>query len=234
MNNDVLGKAIWSFHKNPQEQELLTWTHLTEEDPMPVSYFFRSYEEMPELEQKALNLAFGSVLDVGCGAGSHSLYAQNFLNLDVTALDLSPAAAATSQSRGVQNVLCGNIFEHQGSYDTVMLLMNGVGMCETIQGLQELLVHLKKIVLPKGQILLDSSDLIYLFEDSDGPANVPQGNYYGEVDFGIRFLDQEAIFPWLYVDFETLKKVAQTVGYQCQYLMEGTHYDYLARLTRVC
>ena len=231
MSKDVLGKALWDYHKNPEEQELITWTHLTEEDPMPVGYFFRSYDAMPRIEQKALDLAFGSILDIGCGAGSHSLHLQNECRLDVTAIDIAPAAVATTKARGVLKTSCIDIYDHDGRYDSLLLLMNGIGMCQNLDGLRELLVHFKQLLLPGGQILLDSSDLIYLFDSADAIPTFTHGSYYGEVDFGIRYLGEEQLFPWLYVDFETLQLVAATLGYQSELVEEGAHYDYLARLT---
>ena len=57
-------------------------------------------------------------------------------------------------------------------------------------------------------------------------------SYYGEVDFGIRYLGKEQIFPWLYIDFKTLQRIASSLGYHCKLMLEGDHYDYLARLTR--
>ena len=231
MNEDVLGKALWSYYQEPEEQELITWTHLTETDPMPVSYFFRSYEQMPAIERKALDTAFGKVLDIGCGAGSHSLYLQNQSQLYVTAIDISPAAVATAKARGVKHTRCIDIFNLEGSFDTLLLLMNGIGMCENLDGLRELLLHFKSLLTPGGQILLDSSDLIYLFEDTPVDPAITQGNYYGEVDFGVQFLGEEQRFPWLYIDFETLLRIASPLGYRCELWEEGDHYDYLARLT---
>ena len=232
MNNDILGQALWSYYQEPGDQELITWTHLTNEDPMPVSYFFRDYAQMPLIEQKALDTAFGRVLDIGCGAGSHSLYLQNQSQLSVTAIDISPRAVATTKARGVTQTRCIDIFDIEGSYDTLLLLMNGIGLCETLDGLEELLDHLKHRLTPGGQILLDSSDLIYLFEDSIEGTLAPQGSYYGEVDFGVRFLGEEQLFPWLYIDFETLYRKASRLGYHCELLQEGDHYDFLARLTK--
>lgn len=71
---DLFGQALWDYQKEPSSTALITWTSLTEEDPIDLSYFFRSYSEMPKLEQQALKLAKGKVLDIGCGAGSHSLF----------------------------------------------------------------------------------------------------------------------------------------------------------------
>ncbi len=167
MNKNLLGSALWDFYKSPGEQELITWTHLTEEDPILISYFFRTHDEMPAIEQKALALAQGKVLDIGCGAGSHSLYLQNDLQLHVTAADIDPSAVATATARGVLNTVCIDIYDHEEKYDTLLLLMNGIGMCENLMGLKELLIHFKGLLNLGGQILMDSSDLIYLFSQRE-------------------------------------------------------------------
>lgn len=86
---DLFGKAILDYQTNNTPQDLITETSISEEDAMSVAYLFRSFDKMPKLEQLALQLAKGKILDVGCGAGSHSLYLQNTLNLDVTAIDIS-------------------------------------------------------------------------------------------------------------------------------------------------
>ena len=78
---DLFGKALWDYYKKKGANKIITWTSLTEKDPILLSYFFRSFDEMPELEQKALKLSKGKVLDVGCGAGSHSLYLKNKIKL---------------------------------------------------------------------------------------------------------------------------------------------------------
>ena len=78
---DLFGKALWDYYKKKGSNKIITWTSLTEEDPILLSYFFRSFDEMPKLEQKALKLSKGKVLDVGCGAGSHSLYLKNKIKL---------------------------------------------------------------------------------------------------------------------------------------------------------
>jgi 2-polyprenyl-3-methyl-5-hydroxy-6-metoxy-1,4-benzoquinol methylase len=71
---DLFGKAILDFQTNNSPKDIITETNISDADEMSVAYLFRDYNEMPKLEQKALQLAKGKVLDVGCGAGSHSLY----------------------------------------------------------------------------------------------------------------------------------------------------------------
>lgn len=219
------------YHQSPGEQQLITWTSLTEEDPVPLAYFFRNYQEMPAIEQKALALSKGKVLDIGCGSGSHSLYLQNEKGLSVCAVDSSLGAAQIAKERGVNQVFHQSILDFkEGSFDTLLLLMNGLGVAKDFQGVLPLLIHLKSLLAPGGQILLDSSDLIYLFEEEDQDDWRNAATYYGELDFGIGFKGETEEFPWLYLDFEHLSQAAELAGFNCEKILDGPNYDYLARL----
>ena len=85
-----------------------------------------------------------------------------------------------------------------------------------------------------GQLLIDSSDLIYLYENEDGSVDIDlNGSYYGEVDFMMQYKNMKGeAFDWLYVDFETLSFHAEQNGFHAELVFEGEHYDYLARITR--
>ena len=220
------------YHQSPGEQQLITWTSLTEEDPVPIAYFFRSFKEMPAIEQKALSLSHGKVLDIGCGSGSHSLYLQNEKGLIVSALDSSFGAAHIAKERGVNQVFHQSILDFkEGRFDTLLLMMNGLGVAKDFHGVLPLLNHLKSLLAPKGQILLDSSDLIYLFEEEEQDDWRNAATYYGELDFGIGFKEETEEFPWLYLDFEHLSQAAELAGFNCEKLLDGPNYDYLARLS---
>lgn len=228
MQNDVLGQALKAYHQGDTAESLITWTTHTEEDPMDVGYFFRSFNSLPKIEQQALKHCFGKILDVGCGAGSHSLYLQE-KGYDVTALDISPGAIEVCTERGVENCVKANFFTApKMQYDTVLFLMNGAGIAQTIDGLPRFFETLAQYLTPNGQVLLDSSDLRYLFEGEP----LPKAPYYGEVEFGVAYREQQAVFPWLYIDFDTLQSIAKNLGWKCELLLAGPHYDYLARLTR--
>lgn len=230
--NDLFGKALLDYHNDPGDQELLTWTNLTHSDAVPLAYFFRSYAKMPVLEQKALDLAYGKVLDIGCGSGSHSLYLQNERKLITHALDISKGAIAVAKARGVNFTHCGAIqYFSAMKYDTILLLMNGLGVAKTLDELVPFLTHLKSILNSQGQILVDSSDLIYLFDEEEHSLWMEDDRYYGEVDFGIGFQDATDHFPWLYLDYTHLNEIAKFAGLKCDKIAEGEHYDYLARLT---
>ena len=167
---DLFGKAILDYQTNNSPEDLITETSISEADEMSVAYLFRSFVEMPKLEQKALQLAKGKVLDVGCGAGSHSLYLQNELNLDVIAIDISANAIKACELRGLKKAKVQDIMQLDGEkYDTILLLMNGAGMCGKLKNIPNFLQKLKSLLTDDGQILVDSSDIIYMFdEDEDG------------------------------------------------------------------
>ncbi|CAD0003595.1 class I SAM-dependent methyltransferase [Flavobacterium salmonis] len=231
---DLFGKAMFDFQTNNSPEDIITETTISEEDEMSIDYLFRSYNEMPKIEQKALQLATGKILDVGCGAGSHSLSLQNDRNLDVISIDISEKAIETCKLRGVKDAKVQNILDFEGEkFDTIILLMNGVGIFGKLENCNKYLYKLKSLLNQDGQILLDSSDIIYMFdEDEDGGKWIPSNNdYYGELVFNISYKgEKEEPFDWLYLDYNTLQNAAIANGLKCELILEGEHYDYLARL----
>lgn len=232
---DLFGKAILDYQTNNAPEDIITETSISEEDEMSVAYLFRSYKEMPKIEQKALQLAKGRVLDVGCGAGSHSLYLQNERGLDVTAIDISTNAVEACRLRGLKNVIQVDILElnNKEKFDTILLLMNGTGIFGKLNKISLYLQKLKSLLNEGGQILIDSSDIIYMFdEDDDGGKWIPTDvDYYGEVTFTVLYKgEKDEPFDWLYIDYNTLQNAAHANGLLCELVTKGKHYDYLARL----
>lgn len=229
---DLFGQAILDYQNDKYTEDIITSTSISDEDVLPISYLFRNYKEMPKVEQKALDLAFGNVLDVGCGAGSHSLYLQNEKGLTVKSIDISNGAIEACKKRGLKNAVVLDILDETNQYDTILLLMNGTGVFQELIHLTKYLMHLKSLLKPKGQILIDSSDIIYMFEDEDGGYWFDQNkNYYGELDYFVKYKgEEEEPFKMLYMDFELLKNACESVGLKCEMLTEGEHYDYLAKI----
>lgn len=232
---DLLGKAILDFQTNNSPEDLITETTISEEDEMSVSYLFRSYSEMPKIEQCALQLTKGRTLDVGCGAGSHSLTLQNDRNIDVTSIDISVNAVEACQLRGLQKVFVQDVMQLENEkFDTILLLMNGAGICGKLQNITKFLLKLKSLLNPDGQILLDSSDIIYMFEQNDDGSKwiASQKKYYGEIIFNISYKgEKEKPLDWMFIDYSTLQNAALANGLQCEMILEGEHYDYLAKIT---
>ena len=233
---DLFGKAILDYQTNTSPENMITSTSISDDDEMEVVYLFRSFAEMPTLEQKALQLTKGRTLEVGCGAGSHGLYLQNERNIDVHSIDISENAIAACTLRGLKNTQVIDVLNIENEkYDTILLLMNGTGIFETLERTPIYLQKLKSLLNPNGQILIDSSDIIYMFdEDEDGGKWIPSDTYYGELTFTVQYKNEtETPFPWLYLDYNTLQNAAIANGLQCKLVLEGDHFDYLAQLTHL-
>ena len=227
-----MGAAILDYQTKGKAGKLSILSSMFEEDEMPVKHLFRNLEEMPMLEQKALSLAKGKVLDVGAGAGCHALALQA-QSIAVKAIDISSQSCQAMLQRGVKDVECINLFdEHlESGFDTILLLMNGTGIAGKIENLPALFNRLKALLNKGGQILIDSSDIKYIYENEDGSFDINlNAAYYGEVDYQMVYKDVKGdSFDWLYVDFPLLKSIAESCGLHGELIAEGEHYDYLAR-----
>ena len=231
---DPMGAAIADYFANGKASKLRVFSSMFDEDEIPVKQLFRNFAEMPALEQEALRISYGNILDVGAGSGCHSLALQE-AGKDVHAIDISPLSVEVMQQRGVRHATLLNLFdEHfQETYDTILMLMNGSGIIGKLKNLPAFFKRMKQLLQPSGCIFMDSSDLRYLFEEEDGSFVIDlAGDYYGEIDFQMQYKDiLGGSFDWLYIDFQTLSLYAAENGFQAELVKEGKHYDYLAKLT---
>lgn len=234
-NHDPMGRAIADYYKNGVAGRLRVFSSMFDEDEIPVAHLFREEDEMGELELAALDCSVGKVLDVGAGAGCHALALQD-RGVEVTAIDVSPLSVKVMSDSGVEDARLVNLYDEslQGSFDTILMLMNGSGIIGKIENMPRFFARIDKLLADGGQVLMDSSDLIFLFEDEDGGADIDlAGDYYGEVDFMMQYKNIKGeAFDWLYVDFATLAFHAAENGFEAELVKQGEHYDYLARLTR--
>jgi cyclopropane fatty-acyl-phospholipid synthase-like methyltransferase len=228
---DIMGLAMLDYFHGKQKEDIITYSSISGEDILPLAHLFRNFDQMPQLEQIALSFARGKILDIGCGAGIHSLYLQK-KGFDVHAIDTSSGAIEVCTLRGIKKATVIDIFDlKKGKYDTIYTLMNGLGICGKISKLTDFLFHLKSLLSEKGQIITDSSDLKYMVENEQYFLE-KSDQYYGEVVFELFYkLEQGKPFNWVYVDFDTLKDHANEAGLSCTMLKKGKHYDYLAKLT---
>lgn len=225
--NDVLGQAVYDYWRQQPASKLWINNKYGPKEEMPVETYFRVEDDMPDIEWMALEQCRGTILDIGAGAGSHALILQQ-QGFDVTAMDISQLCVKVMQERGVNKALAGDIYSFSlGKYDTLLLLMNGIGLAGTMDGLKSLLIHLKTLLNTGGQILFDSSDIAYLYE-----GNLPDQGYYGEVDYQYTYKQLKTEwFKWLYIDEHTLQAVATACGYHIEVLIDDEYGQYLTRLT---
>lgn len=232
MNQDPFGLACLDYLKGNKNINIEVLSDLVEDDVIPVNHLFRDYSRMPKLEQKALQMCKGKVLDVGAGAGSHALWLQE-QGIDVTALDTSSMACEVMKEREVKDVVLEDFFDFKRDrYDTILMMMNGIGIVGTIDRLSEFFMKVKQLLKPNGQLVVDSSDLCYLFEDEE-TEEIPElmENYYGEVDYQMKYKNAVSEkFNWLFIDPKMFQMFAEENGFKFEMIYEGEHYEYLAKL----
>lgn len=233
-DKDPMGAAIADYFTHHRADKLRVFSSQFDEDEIPVKELFRTAKLMPILERTALQLASGAILDVGAGSGCHALALQE-QEKEVCAIDISPLAVDVMKKRGVRNARLINLFDEQliETFDTILMLMNGAGIIGLLDNMPTFFQRMKRLLRPGGCILMDSSDLRYLFEDEDGSFLIDlAANYYGEIDFQMQYKEVKGeSFDWLYIDFQTLSLYAAECGFTAELIKEGKHYDYLAKLT---
>lgn len=230
---DPMGRAIYEYHKFGKAEDVVVHSSMFDDDVIPIETLFRGLVEMPAIERVALEAAYGDILDVGAGSGCHSL-ALKGLGKKAVAVDISPLSVQVMKERGVDARLV-NFYDQSfdETFDTVLMLMNGTGIIGNLDNIGNFFARLKQILKPGGCLLIDSSDLRYLFEEEDGSLMIDLADdYYGQVDFQMQYKDDIGEpFDWLYLDFNTLAYYAEENGFKAEVIAEGEYYDYLAKLT---
>ena len=102
-DKDPMGAAIADYFNHRKADKLRVFSSQFEEDEIPMNQLFRPYDEMPELEQIALQIAEGNILDVGAGSGCHALALQE-MGKEVCAIDISPLSVEVMEKGGIKNV----------------------------------------------------------------------------------------------------------------------------------
>ena len=230
---DPMGRAIFDYYSTKKTGKLRVLSSMFYEDEIPVPTLFRTFAEMPIQEQKAIELCRGKVLDVGAGSGCHSIVIKE-RGLEPIAIDISELSVEVMRDRGIdaRNI---NFFDETFTekFDTILFAMNGIGIVGKIERLPDFFRSIKRLLAPGGQVLLDSSDIKYIFMDEDGSMDIDlAAGYYGEIDYKMRYKNITGEpFDWLYIDFDTLSMYAEEHGFNCEKCIDGEHYDYLARIT---
>lgn len=228
---DPIGAAIRDYAKSKKPADIVVKSDICEDDIIPVELLFRGYDDMPDLEKKALALCEGKVLDIGAGAGAHALALQD-MGMEVHCIDLSAGAVDWMNKQGLKARQKDFYHLREEKYDTLLLLMNGLGVAGTLKNLPKFLRQAKQLLHPGGKILCDSSDIRYLYEEEDGSLWMDlNSEYYGNFRFTMQYQKEVGnAFDWLYVDFDNLFQIAQKEGFKAQKIFEQNDH-YLAELT---
>jgi SAM-dependent methyltransferase len=231
------GAALLAFFQGDTDAKLLVRRDDGQESPLPISHFFREPSQFTSIEKMALEHCDGHVLDAGAGTGLHSLFLQQ-KGLQVTAIDIIPAAVEIMARRGVNDARCANLFDYyeDTGFDTILMMGHGIGLVETIAGLDRFLTHAQKLLSEKGRVLLDSLDV----RVTDDPSNLAYhrsnqqaGRYFGEIRLQFEYQGHKGSYcGWLHVDSVTLKEHAANAGWKCEVIIEEENGDYLAQLTK--
>lgn len=232
INKDAVGTALLDYFNNNYSEDITVKSSISEDDVIGIPYLFRSEKELPKLEKLALKNCKGKILDVGAGSGCHSIILKE-KGFNVSAIDVSKGAVDVITKRGV-DAQCVSFYDVNVQYDTLLFLMNGLGIAGSLAALPNFLSKATSLLTSGGQILLDSSDIKYMFEEEDGAVWVDLNNtYYGEVRYQMQY--KELItdeFDWLFVDFDKLREIAASVDLKTELIFEDEHNQYLVRLTK--
>ena len=164
----------------------------------PTAYFME-YRRWPITERKALRYARGRILDVGCGAGRHSLYFQG-KGHDVVGIDNSPAVIEVCKKRGLKDVRViplNKISPELGVFDTILMLGNNFGLFGSKEGARRSLKMMSRMTSLNARIIVSSLDVY----DTDIPEHLQyqemnrrKGRMSGQIRFRVRY--RQCATPW--------------------------------------
>ena len=216
---DIFGKALLDYYNGNEEACLKVHSSGAEVYDMPVSVFYRSAEHFV-IDRIALSLCSDKVLDVGAGAGIHTLYLQN-KGVEVTALEVSEKACSVMSNYGIRNIIKEDIFQLQShsEYDTWLILGRSIGVVGSLERFSELLLKAKMSLTANGKVILNSSN----GEKSQPVIRKLQFEYQGKLG---------KVVEWLDIDQETLVRVAVKAGFDAEIVHVEDDGNYLAVLRR--
>ncbi|PLX00080.1 MAG: SAM-dependent methyltransferase [Marinilabiliales bacterium] len=230
---DPFGFAVSDYLSGIRGTAIMVYSNLTEPDIISVDYLFRSYKEMPELEQIALKECSGLILDVGACAGAHMLELQQ-QGKETEGIDTSEKIVTLLKQRNLIAYHADFYRYDISRYDTILLLMNGLGIAGTVNGLHKMMQKFSDNMKEGAQVLADSSDIAYMFDDEQSMKDwSTEVEYYGELKYQIEYKDVlGAEFNWLFADFNLIRDIAEKYQLKAELLFEDQNNQFLCRIIR--
>ncbi|MHA1234748.1 MAG: class I SAM-dependent methyltransferase [Promethearchaeota archaeon] len=153
---DLFGRVLYDYWvKGDKSSTLYFRENKKKKFPVEISRYFRSYEDLSNIEKKAISLSSGRILDVGCATGYHvpALMEQG----EVDAIDISDYAIKVAKENGIENCHVGDIFKYKPykKYNTITLFENNIGLAGTVSKTRKLIKVLGRLLKEDGQIICE-------------------------------------------------------------------------------
>ena len=231
---DAFGRMLWAYYNGQRVFEIDERDDGYIEASTSPKMYFSDYEDWPQHEKKAIEYVKGRVLDIGCGAGRHSLYLQK-KGLDVLGIDNSPLAIKVCKLRGLKKAKIMSIEDidfKPKSFDTIIMMGNNFGLFGSFQKARSLLKRFHKITSDDGLIVAETRDPY----KTDNPAhleyhelNRKRGRMGGQVRIRVRF--EKYATPWfdyLFVSKEEMDEILKGTGWKVKQYIDSGNALYIA------
>jgi SAM-dependent methyltransferase len=231
--SDLLGIACKRYFADGDDQPIRVFINGKQDSDLLPSYFFRKASGINSIERAALAAAKGNILDIGAGAGCHSVILQE-RGAKVVSLEKSPALCEIIKNRGIRQVVCCDVLQYRGSgFDTILLLMNGFGLAGTDIQLEQFIGHLVAMLRPGGSVIGDSTDIAYFYRQTNQAVELDlNAGYFGNVVFQLNWQGQTTAIPWLFADEWLLRETCEHLGLKFSVIRRGSDHQFLCRITK--
>lgn len=236
---DAFGQMMWAYYRGKEVCEIVE-----RDDGYFSAYhgpkvYFSEYRDWPLIGQKAMQFAKGRVLDIGCGAGRHSLYLQK-KGLEVLGIDSSPLAIKICKLRGLKKAEIMSLEDvdfKPDSFDTILMMGGNFGLLGSLTKARRLLKRFHKMTSEDALIIAETRDPY----KTDNPAhleyhklNKKRGRMSGQVRIRVRFEKTVAEwFDWLMLSKEEMRELLQGTGWKVSEFIESEDSRYTAIIEKV-